>query len=298
MRRLNLGNSAEIIRFRYPLEWEPADLTGLTLAINDQAANELMAADAATLYTESALDADANRYARKIVLENGSEDLEIGDLIRIQGILGYEDHTVKGYDSANLTAELEAHIDRDFEAGATVNRLSATIEVDLSDTDVFPAGTMLLLIWTPTGTGGPITQEAIISSYRQIDMSGLSEMMQDIYPRAYKALTTPRDRLKRVAARAVSDIRKRLLIMDDQFEINNIRDMDALLPVVSAQCAVLWTLNGDDDLDEERKTYKAEVDTEIEILSKDDILWVDVDADLVDDPLEKRAHLHIFHTGW
>ena len=297
MIRLNLGNSAEIIEFRFPLEWDPAALSGLTLTINDQSGNKLADAAAATLYTEAALDSDSRRYSREIVLEDNSDELAVGDPIRLSGILGHEDHTVKGWDSDNLTAELEKYVDRDFAAGSTVNRLSATIEVDLSDTDTFPAGTELLLIWTPTGTGGQCTREAVISAYQQMDLAGLRDEMQDIYPRAYDALTAPRDRLARVASRARGDIRSRLLIMDPAFEINSIRDQDVLVPAIAAQCAVLWTLNGDDDLEMERETYKGQVEAEIDVLSKLNI-WVDEDDDLIEDPLENREHNMIFHKGW
>lgn len=298
LRRFSLGNAAEVIDLPYPLEWSPADLTGLTLNINDQDGNELMAADDATLYTEATLSVDSLRYSRDITLTEEDGALAIGDLIRIEGILGYENHTVKGWDADNLTAELEEYIDRDFEAGSTVNRLSATIEVDISDTDVFPAGKQLVLIWTPTGTGGVITEIAVVSSYRQVDIAGLSLELQDVYPRAYKALKEPRDRLARVAARARSDIRKQLLLVDEEFEINNIRDQDAILPAVAAQCAVLWTLNGDEQLEDERKMYLSQVAAEIDTLSKLSELWVDSDSDLVDDPLEKREHPPIFHKGW
>ena len=297
MRRLNLGNSAETICLEFPLEWDLSALTGLTLTINDQDANELMAADPVSLYTATALDVESRRYSREITLESGSEDLEMGDHVRIIGVLGYEDHVVKGYDSDDLTAELEDYVDRDFEVGAIVYRLSAVATVDLSDTDMFAAGTELLLIWTPTGTGGPFTQEASISSYRQIDIAGLGRELRDIYPRVYDGLIKPRDRLESIAARARNTIRSRLLIMDSQFEINDIRDQSLLLPAIAAQCAVLWSLNGDKEMEDERKVYRSQISSEIDILSKLDI-WVDPDADLVDDPLEKRAHPHIFHKGW
>ena len=297
MRRLNLGNSSEVIELEFPLEWEPADLTELTLTINDRDGTELMPAETTTLYTATVLDTASYRYCRELTLEAGSDDLEIGDRIRVTGVLGYEDHVVKGYDSVDLTAELEEYVDRDFEEGATIHRLSAIVTVDLSDTDTFPAGEELVLIWTPTGTGGPFTQEASISSYRQIDIAGLTEELEAVYPRAHKALKKPKSRLGRVVARARSDIRSRLLIMDPQFEINDIRDQSILIPAVAAQCAVLWSLNGDDDMDEERKVYRGQVSSEIDVLSKLN-LWVDQDDDLVEDQLEERTHPHIFHKGW
>jgi hypothetical protein len=297
MRHLNLGNSSEIIQLDFPLEWDPSVLTELTLTINDQANNELMAAAEASLYTSTTLENGVSRYDREIVLADESEDLEIGDCVRIVGVLGYEDHTVKGYDVDNLTAELEDYADRDFEVGAAVHRLSAVSTVDLSDTDTFPAGTELVLIWTPTGTGGPFTQTAKISSYQQIDIAGLSSELKDIYPRVYDGLTKPRNRLERVSASARRDIRSRLLIMDSNFDINLIRDQSILIPAVAAQCAVLWAVNGDDDMKEEREVYGLRVASEVDVLSKLS-LWVDEDSDLVDDPLEDRTHPHIFHKGW
>ena len=178
-----------------------------------------------------------------------------------------------------------------------MRRLSAIATVDLSDEDVFPAGTDLVLIWTPTGTGGPVTDTATISTYQQTELAGLSEELQDVYPRVYDGLTKPKDRLRRVSSRAKGDISKLLMTMDTRFDISKIRDQSLIVPAVAAQCAVLWSMNGDDDIKDERAAYRLQVQTEVEILSKLNI-WVDQDGDLVDDPGESRVHPHIFRKGW
>lgn len=295
MRRLNLGNDAETLRLELPIEWNPADLTGLTLTINDQSGNELMVAAAVTLWTPTTLDGAVAACSTSCTLAAGSDDLAPGDGIMVIGAGGRERMVVKGY--AALVAEVDTIFSLDFADGDDVYGLFGTIEVDLSDTSVFPAGQELLLIWTPAGSGGPITEEAVISSYRQVDIAGLREELRDVYPRAYVGLTVPRDRLERIAARARNDIRKQLLAMDQSLELNTIRDQDLILPAVAAQCAVLWTLNGDDELDNERATFKEQVSAELALISTLDV-WGDSDGDLVDDPLERRDHPPVFHNGW
>lgn len=295
MIRLNLGNDAEVIRFELPLEWNPADLTGLTLAIEDKAGNTLAAAAAATLYTATTLDGAVSATDSSITLADGADALNPGDRILVVGAGGSEQKTVKGY--ASLVAEVDTIFELGYSDGDDVYGLFATIEVDISDTDDFPAGQELLLIWTPAGTGGVQTQEAEVSAYRQIDVAGLAIELQDVYPRAYTGLTTPRYRLGRIAVRAQSDVRKLLLTQDPTCELNQIRDMDIIRPAVAAQCAVLWTLNGDDELTEERKMYREQLATEIDLLAKMPI-WHDEDDDGVEDSGEERVHPHYFCKGW
>jgi len=297
MRELNYNSDSEKIRLDYPYQWNPLSITGLTLTINDRDGTELVAATEASLYSETSLDTECRRYSRSITLVSGSGSLDIGDTIRIKGILGFEDHFVKGWDLDNLTAELENFVDRDFESGSTVHKLSATVTVDLSDTDTFTAGKELLLIWEPTGTGAKLTELGIVSQYQQDDLAGFEGEFRDIYPRAYIGLTQPRNRLKNVMTAAQNEVRSMLLERDPRFDISKIRDQDILNPAIMASCAVHWALNGDDRIKDERAEYKSRLSNEIQRLTVLPV-WVDTDDDTVQDDGETVAHPYFFSTGW
>lgn len=297
MRYLNLGNSAETLRIEFPLEWDPSALTGLTLAINNRDGSELAAAAAVTLWTATTLDGAVAVTATSCTLADGSDELFPGDGIMFSGAGGTERKVVKGYDASTELLEVDSIFERDFSDGDDVYGLFGTIEVDLSNLTTFPAGQKLMLIWSPTGTGGDITELAEIATYMQVDIAGLGEQIRDVWPRAYKGLTVPRDRLKRVARRARNDIRKQLLAINPRFEINLVRDQSVLIEAIAAQCAVIWTLGGDEKLKDERAAAREQVAIEVETLSKLNI-WADTDGDGVEDAGETKAHPTTFHIGW
>jgi hypothetical protein len=297
MRTIDYGSDSEILTFEFPQEWNPSDLDGLTIQIADRDGNELLAASAATLYSETTLDSDTSRYSFSIILADGSGALSPGDHIRISGVLGYEDHVVKGWSPSDLTATLEGFIDRDFEAGATINRLCAVADIDVSDTDTFSAGKELVITWTPAGTGSPSTELGIISQHIQVEPEGFALYFRSLYPRAYEGLIKPWGRMDEVKAAAIEEVRDRLLEKDTRFDISLVRDQSILRPAIAAACAVNWTLNGDKNINDERKYYERRLEQCIERLSKLPV-WVDLDDDAVQDDDETIAHPQIFYAGW
>lgn len=290
-----LTNQTTAISLGYPRTWEPADLTEVAFRIDDTDNNELLDDDTASLYTEAALDVAANRYAREITLEAGSEDLEIGDLIRITGVLGYEDHTVKGYDSDNLVAELEEHVDRDFEAGATVHRLSAVATVDLSDTDTFPPGIQMVITWTPTGTGAPLTELYEIESGLQIDVASFTEEFKALYHRAYKALKDPADRLDTIIRLAQNELR--MTLASRLLDIARIKDQRLIAPPLMALVAEMWARDGDKETSDEHQKYTRAYSAALESLCLNPI-WVDLDDDGTQDDGEVGSHPVSFERNW
>jgi hypothetical protein len=297
MRELNYNNAAETIRLAYPHSWDPADITGLTLTINDRSGNELASAAPATLWTSTTLDGAVSAYATSLTLDAGADDLEPDDLIMLVGAGGKEIQTVRGYDSATKIVTLDSVLRNGYSDGDAVYGMFATIEVDLSDTDVFPAGKELVLIWTPIGTGAPFTETGAISKYRQIDSAGFEGLFRDLYPRAHLGLTQPRNRLSSVLRIAKQEIKTRLLAKDPTFDITKIRDQDLLKPSLMASCAVIWARDGDHVLEDERKEYKDVLLTAIETLAALPI-WIDPDEDNIQDTGEISAHPPIFMAGY
>lgn len=288
-------NQTTEIYLEYPESWEPGDLTAITIQIDDVAGNELLAATPAGLYTQSTLDSDALRYTRSITLADGSEDLAVGDMIRIGGILGNETHVVKGWDSANLVAELEDFVDRNYEAGATVDRLSAVATVDFSDADVYVPGIQMVLTWTPTGTGGALTELAEIESFVQIDVASFVRDFSAIYHRAYTALRSPNDRLQTVIRLAQDELR--LALASRLLDIGRIKDQTLLNPPLMALVAKMWAMDGDEQTSDESDKYSRAYSAALEMLCQHPV-WVDLDNDGVQDNGETNSHPLIFERQW
>lgn len=290
-----LTNKDTELRLEYPRTWDVSSLTAVSLQIADFDATELLASTEASLYTEATLDVDSRRYSRSITLNAGSGALAIWDLIRIDGINGYEEHIVKGYDSTNLTAELEDHVDRDFEAGSTVNRMTAIATVDLSDTDVFPAGEQLVITWTPTGTGDSITELAEIETDSQIDVSTFTSEFSALYSRAYDALKKPADRLDTIIRLAQSELR--LDLASRGCDIARIKDSTLISPPLMAKVAEMWARDGDeasnDEFERHSKAYSAALESLCQLP-----IWVDLDGDGVNDDGETMDHPVYFERVW
>jgi len=288
-----LTNTTTSIRLEFPRTWEPSDLTGVTIQIADTAGTELLSAAAASLYTATTLDGDARRFVRSITLAEGSGDLEIQDLIRIVGVLGYEDHTVKGYSS--LDAELENHVDRDFESGAAVYRLHCVATVDLSDTDDFPIGQQLVITWTPTGTGGVLTELAEIEGAIQVDIADFTRKFSASYKRAYSALSSPEDNLDTIIEIAQDELRTDLT--DRGLDITRIKDQGLITPPLMALVAVIWARDGDDNTADEYERYGQAYSAALEKLCRLPV-WEDSDSDGIKDTGEVQTHPANFERIW
>jgi len=292
---ITLTNKTTSIPLAFPAGWNPASLTGVTLQIADKDASELRAAAAATLYTPTTLGTAAAQFAGVVYLAALAGPLAIGDRVRITGVNGYEDHTVKGYAATGKIVTLERVIDRAFEIGATVHRLSAIAAVDLSSTTTYPPGTQVVLTWTPTGTGSALTEQAEIEATAQIDVAGVKKDLEALFPRAYDALKIPMDRLDTILRMAQDDLR--LELASRGLDIARVKDQRLLSPPLLIFVARAWTLNGDDDLIEERKVLNKEYDSAITRLCNLPI-WVDSDGDGVDDVDETRNYPQYFERSW
>jgi hypothetical protein len=244
------GSSAAPLHFEFPLEWTADDITAVTLTITDRDNAELMAADALTLYTDTTLLTAASRYADSVVLAALAGDLSIGDKIRLTGIEGSEVCRVKGWDTDLETAKLEIILDLSYEAGDSVVALFGDYSLDVSDTEVFYAGCDMIFTLTPAGSGGEVTVMGQISKHA-LDIVGLRTALEDSFPRVYKAYTDPLDRFDRMAGMAERRLSQDL--RQSNIDIQRIVDQSELIDAVVAEMAWLWTMNGDDDMEMERK---------------------------------------------
>lgn len=291
-----LTNSTAGIPIEFPRTWDPTALTAVGVQIRDLEGTALLdPAGTATLYAESELESDARRYVRRVTLASGAEDLKTGDLIRVSGIGGYEDHTVKGWDSENRTAELENHVDRDFEAGSTVNRLSAVYASDLSDTDVFAPGSRLVITWTPVGTGSALTEMVEVETCRQLDPVAFTSEFQALYPRAYNALKNPADRFDTVIRLAQNELRSTLA--SRHLDIARLVDHRLIAPSLMALVACMWARGGDEQTADEHAVLSKAYSAALERLCQQPV-WVDADGDGTQDDGEVEDHPVGFGRIW
>ena len=289
------SHQTTVIPLSFPLSWDPSDLSSVTLQIADVDGNELQAATGVSLYTATTLAEDVHVYEDSITLADDAEGLSIGDHIRITGIYGYEDHVVKGFDTETKLVTLERATEIDFEEGAFVYRLSAIATVDFSNTDTYPSGIQLVLTWTPTGTGSPITEQAEVEGFAQVDVAGLAADLQVMFPRAYEALKSPADRLDRMVRICTEEIRDALAIRG--CDIARIKDQRRLTPLISAAVAYHWSLNGDVALQDERETLGQYYSATLENFAKLP-LWVDLDGDGKQEEGETQDYPLFFERNW
>jgi len=288
-------NATTTIPLLFPRGWDPSALSAVTLTITDTDNNTLQAATAAALYTATALDDDADQFASSFVLESGAGALVPGDLIRLAGVNGYEDHVVKGYDATTRAVTIELVLGRDFEDGAAVYRLSAIATVDFSDTDDYPPGIQMVFRWTPTGSGDVFTEEAEIDDRVQLDVASFTADFRALYPRAYKALSEPQDRFDRILKMAQDELR--LVLVSRGLDPTRLVDQRLLSPPLMSMVARYWLLNGDEQLADERKVIESAYSAQIEQLCKLPV-WVDSNIDGIEGTDETTSHPLIFERVW
>jgi hypothetical protein len=297
MDQLRFGASAWPIHFPFPVEWKGEDVTAVTLAIEDRDGNELMAADAITLYTATTLKVAVERFASSINLADAAGNLSEGDTVKLVGIEGSEAFRIKGWDSTNNVGELEGFTENEYAIGDDVYGLFGDYELDISDTDTFTAGIVLRFIWTPTGSGLPVTWLAQVAA-SALDISGLRQDFADLYPRAYDAFLVPHDRLDRMQAIAERQLASEAMGDTPPWDIQRVVDQQEVLDTVMVKMAYLWTLNGDKQLEDERKALGEEYAIRKGVL-KALALWVDDDQDGIEDDGEKASHGDVqFNRTW
>jgi len=294
MRQLPYASSAAPLRFLFPEEWDPKLVTAVSLTVNDRDADELIAAANATLYTATTLDVDADRFAQQLTLVAGAGNLDIDDPILIEGVAGDEIRRVEGFDDTNKIARLERILDKDHEAGDTVRGLFGDISVNLSTVTTFTKGLVVTLVWTPTGHGLPITEQAQIAA-SALDLMGLRQEFKDVYPRAYDAFTLDVDKLDGIAAIAERRVARDLRA--ENLDIQRVVDQDEIRDAVMAQMTIIWLLNGDDDKEYELKVLSGEYGRQLASIMALPI-WTDDDQDGIEDEEEFSDHDHIFLKGW
>jgi hypothetical protein len=295
MRQLKYNFATNTLRLEFPDEWEPADISGITLAIHDRDGTELYAATSVTIYTATTLDDDVEAYLSEFVLASGAGAVSPGDILWIDGVAGPERQTVKGYDSTTRTVTVESILDNAHEDGDAVYPCWGTSgSIDTTTVATWTAGLPVTLTWTPTGSGQAFKELAEVSKI-SLAVEGLERRFEAIYGRAYDDLRTPADKFG--IFREESERQLRLELSSNGLDMDRIMDNDVIAPVLMAKMAFLWTLNGDENKTDERQAISSEYEALLAQLLKNPI-WTDVDQDGIQDTDEVTDHDPIFLPAW
>jgi hypothetical protein len=247
------------------------------------------------------LAADVARYSSAITIDLPAppDTLDTvpakGDRLRLSGVTGSAEVTVRGYAPASGVVTLERVVTDAFPAGAYVYTLTAVAEIDISDTDDFPAGSVLTLVWAPEGTGAPFTEEIQIERFRQEDPEKFRSYLSAVSPRVYRGVTVPADRFDDVYGAAKEMVSTDLALVG--CDIARVRDAAVLRAPLRYALALIWSEDCDDDLKAEILNWTAGYQRAISSLKRLPI-WVDNDDNLVRGDEETTDHDELWERSW
>jgi hypothetical protein len=165
-RQIPYNNAAATLRYEYDPSWDPQTITGVTLTVTDLGGSELLAADAATLWTATTMSAASSVGDTTITLTAAT--LSPGDRLSIAASADgpNEEVIVKYYNSSTKVATLTLELKYGHASGTAVKGMWATYDIDTSVVATFPAAKQVRLVWTPAGSDDLArTEDGEISIY-------------------------------------------------------------------------------------------------------------------------------------
>ncbi|MCP4604492.1 MAG: hypothetical protein GY847_28880 [Proteobacteria bacterium] len=296
MRKIRYNTAANDLYFEYPIGWDGELVTAVTLTIRDRDGVDALAATSVTLFTQTAIESAVVAFADSMVLPNTTDSLDAGNPVLVCGASGNERLRVKEYDEAVYTPTMESSFRYAHDAAEKVWGLFGNITVDTSAVATFPAGEIFTLLWTPTGSGEPITEYVqVVNS--ALDIESLDRRFERLYPRAYDSFSEPTDRLADMAELAEVSIREECLASNPPFDIDRLVGQDAVSLTIMAEMARMWALSGDENLKDEFDKVSAEKAKWLATL-KAKAKWLDDDQDGVEDEDEISSHAPTFQRSW
>lgn len=165
MKQLPYGDSSYTFRLELPETWDIESITEVTLGLDSLSGEELLADEAATLYTATTLNGAVSAGGMSITLAGGADAVDEGDRLRIAASASgpHEDVQCDYYDSSGKVVYLTRALNEDHATGAAVYGMFATDVVDLSGSD-FTLGLQLWATWTPDTDDRPIKDKFQIAN--------------------------------------------------------------------------------------------------------------------------------------
>lgn len=296
LRQIPYGANDVSLAFNMPPSWDVSQVDGVTVQVADKAGTEVIATDDCTLYAGSTLAIDVFQFDETITLDASAESPLPGEMLTIVGGNAIESVIVKAYDSTTKIVTLESFLQNDFDAGAAIYGNTVEYTADVSDTTVFTAGKTFVATWTPSGSGTPIKTFLQITKF-EADTSNLEVRFSALYPRAYEAFKRPVDKFQRMVTEAQSRIEVEML--SAQMDYNRIVGEPVLPQLLMAKMAMMWVLNADEDLEDERKVINTDYANLFAVL-KSLPIWTDTNQDGIKNETigEFTSHNHIFGRSW
>ena len=295
MNTVKYNNASNVMRFNFPVQWDPQLVTAATVTVTNTAGTELLAATSATLQATTTTRADIDRFATTIPIDAAyAGTISIGDKLKILGVGGSEVVIVKGYDSSNRNIEIDNVLKNEYESGDAVYPMYATYTLDTTTVADYPNGLNFRVTWTPTGAGNA-TDEMYQVLQVQLELGDFEGKFRSLYPRAYDVLNKTPNRWNDTVEEA--EIRLYTDLKSDNLDMYQLKDQRPIAPVMRALTAYLSTLNGDKDTEDERKAFMIDYDDRLQALKRLPV-WVDSNLDGIRDDEEITTHQTTFERGW
>jgi len=300
MRQIPYNNAAAALRFAFPSDWDAQNITSVTLTVKDTAGNELLAADACTLWDggdatqiNGAVEVDDNSL---IIELTGAGTLPVpvpGDVLQIAASAAGPKEDIKVLFYAVATKTITAEVD--FRYGHSDNAgivgLYCTYDLDTSTVADWPLSKPLVLTWTAVGTDDLPCRERGEVVNSEFSIPGFADEFSVVYPREYEAAVDPINRLPQLLQHAHNQVRAELAVKG--LFIDRVVDSTALIPVLMAKVRWIVLLSGDDQYETEREVASKEYDRQLTLLATSP-MWADDNQDGIKTESEFEDHSQYF----
>jgi hypothetical protein len=156
--QITFGDSTFTFRYEFPDSWDSADITTVKIQIADENGTEILAATAATLYTATTLNAAVSVGDTTATLAAGASALNPGDCIQIadSDTGPPERRVVHSWNNTSKVVTVKKRWGEAHSSGTAVAGCWATYQADVSDSDDFAKGAMIVVTWSAfDGAGTP-----------------------------------------------------------------------------------------------------------------------------------------------
>jgi hypothetical protein len=286
------GDSSHELKYQLPDI--AGDVSSGGILIQDTNGNVLKT-DTFAIVAATTLAAAVSAGDGSVTLTSGL-GLVKGDVIKLSGSGLSELVEIEGIDTSGPTgthtAQLVDYVVNSYASGDTVTSRMLTYDLDASDTDDYPAGKELVIIWgtnsTPTAwdIDLPPQRETGEIMKRSASISGLQAKFSHTYPRYARSIE--KSDWPDMESLIWERLRGRFLNLGR--DIDNIVDMTRIEPLFLAELAYHLCNSGDDSLNEEAARLENDRDNLLNSYLRQRI-WTDDNQDDIKADTENQKAL-------
>ena len=295
MEQIRYEDSAFELELEYPSHWAAQSITGVTVGIKDTSANELLAAQAATLW-DGTLLADASRMGMYIDVAATTAP-RLGARYRIHettaaDVANNEDVVCTDFevlDTDQYRIHLAREVQFDHSTGENVWGCYATYSADFSDTDDYSKGKELVFTWTPAGSDDlPYTEMAEIAS-AALATSNLWQKFETLYHTEWERISGRGNEKLNELEKLLSDM-FRAEFRARSLDMNRIVDQDLLTSGMLKFTRMTILTGGGDAEETELANARKEWNMWFRAICENRVIWEDIDQDGVREQGEEQTH--------